>query len=654
MPNRLIVTEDQGRLSFILDRGLPQQIASAEGFTSPFAGEELEDLRWYVEDYLGAPYAVWEDRGAEVDMALADWGKSLFNRVFGTGQPGRDAYIQLTVGQEWELWLASKNPAFLGLPWELMCDPEGDKLLAFSLAGINRTLPDRKDALEVGAANTLRVLMVIARPKGDQDAGYRAVARPLFDKLDAVAGKVEVELCRPPTFARLKALLAEAKTEKRPFHILHFDGHGTFGVDRRGEADPLQFKAQEQGFLLFEGASDAERLVSAAAFGEVIDEAGVPLVVFNACRSGQLGSEVGPEATVATRLMQSGTAAVVAMSYSVYVRAAAEFMAAFYEALFEGEPVTRAVARGRRRLRDRPLRPSPKGDLPLKDWCVPVHYGRREVSFPTLKREVSEVRQGISLDGALDRVAASARADAEAEARDPFAPAGGRFFGRDREFYRLEQAIADHSERPGIRHPVVLIQGQGGSGKTELAKAYARWLAGTGWADGVFFHSFEPGVATFGLDGLVSEVGLAIFGTEFALKTKDQDHRAAVVVDVLRKNRLVLVLDNFESARSMPDRTGATPPLDDAEAERLRGFLAAASEGARSLVLITSRSDERWLAEESDGSKVRMERLELGGLSREEASEYADHLLADKPQAASGARRKKPSASCWRGSKAIP
>ena len=29
------------------------------------------------------------------------------------------------------------------------------------------------------------------------------------------------------------------------------------------------------------------------------------------------------------------------------------------------------------------LRPSPKGELPLADWLVPVHYLRREVHFPS-------------------------------------------------------------------------------------------------------------------------------------------------------------------------------------------------------------------------------------------------------------------------------
>ena len=61
---------------------------------------------------------------------------------------------------------------------------------------------------------------------------------------------------------------------------------------------------------------------------------GVPVVVLNACQSGAVGKEL--EASVATALLQAGCAAVVAMAYSVYAVAAAEFMAAFYETLFAG------------------------------------------------------------------------------------------------------------------------------------------------------------------------------------------------------------------------------------------------------------------------------------------------------------------------------
>jgi hypothetical protein len=32
----------------------------------------------------------------------------------------------------------------------------------------------------------------------------------------------------------------------------------------------------------------------------------------------------------------------------------------------------------------------------------------------------------------------------------------------------------------------------------------------------VCWHSFEPGVAAFGLDGVITGIGLEVFGTDFA------------------------------------------------------------------------------------------------------------------------------------------
>jgi hypothetical protein len=87
---------------------------------------------------------------------------------------------------------------------------------------------------------------------------------------------------------------------------------------------------------------------------------------------------------------------------------------------------------------------------------------------------------------------------------------------------------------------VVLVHGLGGSGKTELAKAFALWLAQTGWATGTIFFSFEPGVPSFGLNGLVAAAGLSIYGTEFVAKTEDDEHRRAVLLDALQRHSVVL------------------------------------------------------------------------------------------------------------------
>ena len=86
--------------------------------------------------------------------------------------------------------------------------------------------------------------------------------------------------------------------------------------------------------MLFEDKAGGAELVSAQDFAAALKDGGVPLVILNACQSGKIETAdeaAGPEASVATRLLQDGAASVVAMSHSVYVVAAAAFMAVFYE-----------------------------------------------------------------------------------------------------------------------------------------------------------------------------------------------------------------------------------------------------------------------------------------------------------------------------------
>jgi hypothetical protein len=60
----------------------------------PMNAAEMEDLRWYLEDYLAVPFGVYDDRGAAIAARLRGWGESLFGSVFGSG-PARDAYVRL-------------------------------------------------------------------------------------------------------------------------------------------------------------------------------------------------------------------------------------------------------------------------------------------------------------------------------------------------------------------------------------------------------------------------------------------------------------------------------------------------------------------------------------------------------------------------------
>ena len=207
------------------------------------------------------------------------------------------------------------------------------------------------------------------------------VARPLLQRLAAVRGEVDLTVLRPPTFDALRQAVTQAAHAGEPFHVVHFDGHGVMpGGGAAVGGRPVMMGNPSEGLLAFEGAMGGSDLVMASKVAAVLAEGKVPVMVLNACQSGAIGKEL--EASVATALLNAGCAAVVGMAYSVYAVAAAEFMAVFYERLFAGSTLGQAVTAGRRRLFEHERRPSPKGDMPLADWLIPVHYMRKEVRFP--------------------------------------------------------------------------------------------------------------------------------------------------------------------------------------------------------------------------------------------------------------------------------
>src|SRR5215472_8044043 len=225
LPDRLVVDlVDDGQAGVLWwpDGELPEEVSRAL-LEWPLDAAALEDLRWYLEDYLLAPFGVWEDRGPAVQAKLAGWGEQVFGSVFGSG-PARDAY-QRARDRGLEVVFRSAEPGLLGLPWELMRDGSGP--VALGAGEISRSLPVAGGAgtLQVPGGR-LRVLMVISRPGGTDDVGYQMVARPLLERLDAVRGEVSLSVLRPPAFDALRETVKQAADAGNPFHVVHFDGHG--------------------------------------------------------------------------------------------------------------------------------------------------------------------------------------------------------------------------------------------------------------------------------------------------------------------------------------------------------------------------------------------------------------------------------------------
>lgn len=622
MGNRLVVQEDEGSVRVSLQcpgRIAPEAACLAEPFESPWTPRDTEDLRWYLESYLSLPFAVYKDRGAAIQRQVPVWGEKLFASLFGRGRSGRDAYLRARTLGSWELWIASSSTSFLSLPWELLKDPQDSSPLALSPVGIHRTIPLASPPPKLYPGDCLRVLMVVARPKGVEDVGYRTVARPLLKRLDLVSGRVDFEVLRPPTFEAFRAKLRSASRDGAPFHVVHFDVHGWFWP----ETPPAGIAAM-QGAVQFETEVGDGDVVPVERLAPFLAEVQVPLIVLNSCRSAMLPDGTPVDAALATRLLSEGKASsVVAMSHTIYAVSAAELTSAFYEALFEKRTVAEAVTRARLQLRVNPLRPSAMGNLPLEDWMVPVHYARRELSFPDL------VRQPEDRPPLEDRLAARLT-----RSQPPPVPGsegsieedGSVFFSRDREILHVERALR-------LRR-VVLLHGPAGIGTSELAKAFARWLrisGGLDRPDGAHVHSFAPGIASFALDGALLSAGTRVFGKRFGRLRKEE--RRERLLAALREERLLLIWDNFESAFSLHDPEGGTPRLAEAERAEIVSFLGEVAKEARGGLILTSRNPERWLGED-------VHRIEIQGLDGVGAYEHAEYLLRSLETAR--ARRRHP------------
>jgi tetratricopeptide (TPR) repeat protein len=578
-------------------------------FTFDYDPKDRRLVQWYLEEYFTCPWGEYRNRAVRAEQTIRDLGERLFKAVFSPEET-RDLYAEVRQRlPETRVVVHAASSAGSALPWEFLYDAKlgAAGAIVQQARSFIRSRPNvPRLPWATDGSGPLHVLLVICRPAGpDQDVPFQSVARPLVNMLcrEEMKDRVTLTVLRPPTFLRLSQ---ELLGNPGKYHVVHFDGHGTFADLPPGHTAGPQFINQPglQGYLAFEDEdpnAEQSRLVTGAEFGAILAQAKVPVVLLNACQSGK-EQEVSAYPSVGNQLLDAGVRGVVAMAFSVLVESAKRFMHRLYEGLLNGEELGHAVQLARADLFASPRRHgSPVGPLDLRDWMVPV-------VFQTADTVLTKPRQKLTLS--LD----APEADGVGQAYGCPEPPEFGLVGRDGVMLELERAFRSDQ--------LVVLEGMAGIGKTEAALGFAQWLARTGGLNGpVFFHAFGTHTT---LDRVVGDIGRAFNATIRNVTRQDwgqitdADQRRNLVRQILRQVPCLLIWDNVEPVAGFPFGTPSDWSAD--EQLELRRFLHDLRGGA-TFALLTSRRDETgWL-----GSVFR--KLELRGLPRWEAEELAERVL---------------------------
>ena len=487
----------------------------------------------------------------------------------------------------------------------------------------------------------INLLVVTARPKEENDVGYRTISRSLIEAIEKCQLRVNVELLRPGTYEALERHLEEKGAGF--YHIIHFDAHGGLmsyeqiqaGAkanrylyqQRYGREDLHPFEGVK-AFLFLEGETKGKAdPIEAKELADLLTGKGIPVCILNACQSGKQvktppaplskGGEgqddsltpplargvggVNPddsrETSLGSRLMAAGMQMVVAMGYSVTVTAASLLMEKLYRELFDNKGITEAIRLGRRELFNRKSRRAYFNQtIDLEDWLLPVVYCNQSVNLNLREFTPEEEEKFFESLGSQYR----------------FTQPEYGFVGRDLEILKIEKAL--------LRHNILLLQGMGGTGKTTLLNYLREWWQTTHFAEDVFYFGYDQKAWT--LAQILFEIGKRVYD-RFELSRFQAMNQAAQVqklVAKLKTEPYILILDNLESVTGQ--RLAIQNTLSKKKQTELCDFLGQLV-GGKTRVVLGSRSGEEWLKDQTFKTNI----YQLQGLDPQSRSLLAEKIL---------------------------
>src|SRR6185369_4119151 len=571
------------------------------------------------------PSHYFKDRARKVEADLVTWGQLLHEAAMPVAHrenvmnawakiddhAGRRFSVHVDVALEAGAPEADVNTAreaatlLLGLPWELLHDGDQYLFQGAMPTRVRRRLPNTKVLDVPVVATPIRILLVTARPEDDECSyiDHRASALPLVEAMESLPGLVKIHVLSPPTLAALREELDHARGEKKPYHVVHFDGHGVYD------------RTVGLGGLCFEHPADIAKLGKrrhvtvftqhsiehGTGLGSLLRDHRIPLVFLEACQTAQ--AEKASE-SVASELLKVGVASVVAMSHSVLVETARRFVEVFYRALAEGKRVGDAMLAGQRQLKDDTFRGRifGVGELRLEDWFVPVLYQEKDDPqlFKTMPAKQTREDFQTALAARLGEL--------------PPVPETG-FIGRSRELLALQRLLRE--ERYAV------VRGQGGEGKTALAAEFARWMVRSQQTRRAAFVSVETHSH---VAAVLDALGRQLVGKDYSVATFDDMEKAILPVErALAEQPTLLVVDNMESILLPPFILKETPEALSEDARReLDAILKLCAR-------LNARGDTRLIFTSREALPAPFDaerhRRELHQLDREDAVKLVERVL---------------------------
>jgi hypothetical protein len=341
----------------------PSYIVLAE--TDGSGAEGRLELQTLLTELTGTFPAVGSARAldlaetAMLEVPRADpriLGAKLFRRLFAgsVGELLNQALGSAEHGVRVRLIISTSDndtARVAGMPWEILTRDEGQTPLACDKRTVLvRSIDIVDETRPVPFEPPLRLLLIVSNPTGTAPLDLAREKSRIAQVLGDVRG-VEVVTLERAT----KEAIGDALATK-PFHVVHFMGHGDF--------DP----ATGRGAVLLERDDRSMHRVEAEEFRIMLEAYALRLVFLNACKTATTSTRgvINPFGGVAASLMAGGIPAVIAMQFPISDEAAIRFSTTFYKRLVQGMPVDSAVAEARRFLW------SPND----AEWATPVLFLR--------------------------------------------------------------------------------------------------------------------------------------------------------------------------------------------------------------------------------------------------------------------------------------